>query len=252
MAKIKYNKTKGLHSVLRKSVPIESVAGENYEKFYTSVRQEIKRKDSQYAAAFSRASKIRVGGETGASHLKPDVEYAIRSIAEDCEKNNESVIIGGIDLIKDVFPICLSSEGNAEPVAQYLAIEQGRVISRKPSNIFFHPYTLFDVIGDLMLFAPEVPQADIIQIIIKVFKLFFKVCANCEIPMDETCAKIVLMLSELSNNQEGVEEEILKERFLQKYPELSEKEWQVSEDVLIKYNCIGIEDGKAFFKESIR
>ena len=82
--------------------------------------------------------------------------------------------------------------------------------------------------------------------------LFFKVCANCEIPMDETCAKIVLMLSELSNNQEGVEEEILKERFLQKYPELSEKEWQVSEDVLIKYNCIGIEDGKVFFKESIR
>ena len=58
MAKIKYNKTKGLHSVLRKSVPIESVAGEDYEKFYTSVRQEIKRKDSQYAAAFSRASKI--------------------------------------------------------------------------------------------------------------------------------------------------------------------------------------------------
>ena len=38
MAKIKYNKTKGLHSVLRKSVPIESVAGEDYEKFYTSVR----------------------------------------------------------------------------------------------------------------------------------------------------------------------------------------------------------------------
>ena len=73
--------------------------------------------------------------------MKPDVEYAIRSIAEDCEKNNESVIIGGIDLIKDVFPICLSSEGNAEPVAQYLAIEQGSLVSRVTS-FFIHIHFL--------------------------------------------------------------------------------------------------------------
>ncbi len=251
MAKIKFSKTKGITAIKRKSVPVSSVAGEEYEKLHPIVFREIQKKNSEYAIMFRNAENIRVNSQNLSGHLKPEIENTIESLRTYCAKEQIEYMVDGINIFSDVLPLCLTSEEAEPPRAQRIKIKNGIVTSRKINNICFHPQSMLNFVGDILIFGDNFSETSVVTLIVTVFKMILSFFHASKIELDETCGKVILILYENSSPLTGMEKSKLIDTVKDRYPTLQDGEITDAIDKLEDYHCIDITDDTVRLIESI-
>ncbi len=254
MAKIEYNRTKGIATVTKRSKPVSSVAGEGYEKLHPYIYREIQKKNREYAAAIRQAGNIQINGD---GRLEPKIESAIDEMRSFCVKENIPYVFAEkkIDIFRDIFPFCLVISEELEPRAQKIKIDGNKAVSTKLSNIFFNiffrPLSMLELLCNSMLFVQEIQEGTVISIIASVVSLVCQVYQGTTVELDRTCAKVLLSLYQSGYSLLGMDEDALIEAVMKKDESLAHKDILNAIAELEKAHCISVESGKIFLLEAI-
>lgn len=251
MAKIKFSKTKGITGIKKKSVPVSSVAGEEYEKLHPVIFREIQKKNSEYAIMFRNAENIRVNSQDLSGHLKPEIENTIELLRTYCAKEQVEYMVDSINIFSDVLPLCLTAEEEEPPRAQRIKIKNGSVTSRKINNICFHPQNMLNFVGDILIFGDNFSETSAVTLIVTVFKIVLSLIHSSKVELSETCGKVVLTLYENSSPLTGMEKAKLVSTVKDRYPTLQDSDIMDAIDELEHYHCVDITDDTVRLIESI-
>lgn len=240
-------------TVIKKSKGISSVAGESYEKFHPYIYREIQKKNREYAVAIRQAGNIQINGDVLYGRLDPKIESAIDEMKSLCENANIPYLFdeNKIDIFKDVFPLCLTAPEELEPKAQKIKLESDKVVSKKLSNIFFHPLAMLELLCNTMLLNQQFQESTAISIIASVILLICQIYNGTTVELDQTCAKVLLCLYQSGYSTLGMNEEELVKAVAKDDDQLDSSDVLRAITTLEKYHCVSIENGKILLIETI-
>nr|WP_326184750.1 hypothetical protein [uncultured Oscillibacter sp.] len=253
MAKIKYNRTKGIVTVIKKSKKVSSVAGESYEKLHPYIYREIQKKNREYTIAIRQAGNIQINGDISYGRLEPKIESAIDEMKCLCENADIPYLFdeNRIDIFRDVFPLCLTVSEELVPKAQKIRLEGNKAVSTKLSNILFHPLSMLELLCNSMLLNQQFQESTVISIITSVVLLVCQIYNGTTVELDQTCAKVLLYLYQSGYSTLGMDEEKLIGAIIKDDDQLTRNEISHAITTLEKYHCVSIENGKVCLIETI-